>query len=57
MPRARDPFSLALANIRDRAMRGVYEPGGAIVIIEEARRLNLSTTPVRSCSSRSAGSR
>ena len=47
MPRARDPFSFALENIRDRAMRGVYEPGGAIVIIEEARRLNLSTTPVR----------
>jgi len=47
VPRARDPFSLALASIRDRAMRGVYEPGGSIVIIEEARRLNLSTTPVR----------
>ncbi|MDO9587375.1 MAG: GntR family transcriptional regulator [Brevundimonas sp.] len=47
MPRARDPFSLALESIRDRAMRGVYEPGGAVVIIEEARRLKLSTTPVR----------
>lgn len=47
VPRARDPFSLALENIRDRALRGVYSPGGSIVIIEEARRLNLSTTPVR----------
>lgn len=47
MPRARDPFRLALENIRDRAMRGVYAPGGSVVIIEEARRLGLSTTPVR----------
>lgn len=47
MPRARDPFSLALENIRDRALRGVYGPGVSVVIIEEARRLNLSTTPVR----------
>lgn len=47
MPRARDPFSLALETIRDRALRGVYGPGAPIVIIEEARRLNLSTTPVR----------
>lgn len=28
-------------------MRGLYGSGGAIVIIEEADRLNLSTTPVR----------
>ena len=28
-------------------MRGVYAPGGSVVIIEEARRLGLSTTPVR----------
>lgn len=47
MPRARDPFSLALDDIRDRVMRGVYGPGAAVVIIEESRRLNLSTTPVR----------
>lgn len=47
MPRSRDPFSLALENLRDRAMRGVYAPGGPVVIIEEARRLGLSTTPVR----------
>lgn len=47
MPKTRDPFSLALDDIRDRALRGVYGPGGSIVIIEEARRLKLSTTPVR----------
>lgn len=28
-------------------MRGVYPPGASVVIIEEARRLGLSTTPVR----------
>lgn len=47
VPRARDPFSTALASLRDRVTRGVYGSGGAIVIIEEAHRLNLSTTPVR----------
>lgn len=47
VPRARDPFSTALASLRERATRGVYGSGGAIVIIDEARRLNLSTTPVR----------
>lgn len=47
MPRARDPFSLALGDIRDRVTQGVYGPGAPVVIIDEARRLNLSTTPVR----------
>lgn len=47
MPRVRDPFSLALESLRDRVLRGVYAPGAAVVIIDEARRLSLSTTPVR----------
>lgn len=47
MARPRDPFSLALESLRDRAMEGVYPPGRSVVIIEEARRLGLSTTPVR----------
>lgn len=47
VPRARDPFSLALGDIRHRVTEGVYGPGAAVVIIDEARRLNLSTTPVR----------
>lgn len=47
MPRTRDPFRLALEDIRSRAMQGLYPPGGSVVIIEEARRLGLSTTPVR----------
>lgn len=47
MPRPRDPFSAALESLRERTMRGVYAPGVPVVIIEEARRLGLSTTPVR----------
>lgn len=47
MARPRDPFSLALESLRDRAMQGVYLPGRSVVIIEESRRLGLSTTPVR----------
>lgn len=45
--KARDPFLLALGSVRDRAELGCYAPGEPIVIIEEARRLKLSTTPVR----------
>lgn len=47
VPRPRDPFSLALEDLRDRATRGGFAPGRSVVIIEEARRLRLSTTPVR----------
>jgi DNA-binding FadR family transcriptional regulator len=47
VPRARDPFHQALESLRMRAMRGVYGSGGPVVIIDEARRLGLSTTPVR----------
>lgn len=47
MARSRDPFSLALESLRDRVTQGLYLPGRSVVIIEEARRLGLSTTPVR----------
>ena len=47
MTRRRDPFMLALDNIRERARRGGYPAGSPVVIIDEARRLGLSTTPVR----------
>lgn len=47
MARRRDPFMMALESLRARAEQGVYAPGCPVVITEEARRLNLSTTPVR----------
>lgn len=47
MSRKRDPFSLALESLRSRAEQGIYGPGSPVVIIEEARRLKLSPTPVR----------
>lgn len=45
--RRRDPFMMALESLRARAEEGVYVPGSPVVILEEARRLTLSTTPVR----------
>jgi len=47
VPRLRDPFSQALESLRDRVMRGEFAPGAPVVIVEEARRLQISTTPVR----------
>ena len=47
MTRRRDPFTMALESLRSRAEQGVYVPGSPVVIMDEARRLNLSTTPVR----------
>lgn len=47
MTRRRDPFTTALESLRARAVRGVFRPGAPVVIIDEARRLNLSTTPIR----------
>lgn len=47
MAKNRDPFFLALSRIRERAQSGHYVPGCPVVILEEARRLGLSTTPVR----------
>lgn len=47
MTRKRDPFTQALDSIRQRSEAGAYAPGAPVVIIEEARRLRLSTTPVR----------
>jgi hypothetical protein len=42
-----DPFIQALASLMGRAETGVYAPGQPVVIVDEARRLKLSTTPVR----------
>lgn len=47
MVRDRDPFSTALDDLRRRLTSGVYSGGAPVVILDEARRLKLSTTPVR----------
>lgn len=47
MTRRHDPFILALESLRSRAEEGMFAPGRPVVIIEQARRLRLSTTPVR----------
>ena len=47
MTRRRDPFTNALDSLRSRAEQGVYVPGSQVVIMDEARRLSLSATPVR----------
>lgn len=47
MNRRHDPFTLALASLRTRLEAGTFVAGGPIVILDEARRLKLSTTPVR----------
>lgn len=47
MAKSRDPFVRALEQIRARAVSGAYASSPTIVIAEEARRLGLSTTPVR----------
>lgn len=47
MAKSHDPFLLVLARIRDRVQAGAYAAGRPIVIVEEARRLRVSTTPVR----------
>lgn len=47
MARNRDPFSLALQTLRRLAYDGAFASDRPIVILDEARRLRLSTTPVR----------
>lgn len=47
MIRTRDTFAQALAALRHSARTGGFAPGRPVVIQDEARRLRLSTTPVR----------
>lgn len=47
MSRLRDPFGQALEALRQSVAAGRHAPGRPIVIADEARALNLSTTPVR----------
>ena len=47
LTRSRDPFLQALDSLRLRAEQGAFGAGQPVIIIEEARRLRLSATPVR----------
>lgn len=47
MARNRDPFSLALQTLRRLASEGAFASDRPIIILDEAQRLRLSTTPVR----------
>ncbi len=47
MTRRQDSFFSALSQLRFNAQSGNYAPGRPVVIFEEARRLGVSTTPVR----------
>lgn len=47
MTRNCDTFHQALGSLRLRVEQGVYGEGRPVVIVEEARRLHLSTTPIR----------
>ena len=47
MARNRDPFAAALRTLRERVVTGVFSPGLSIIILDEAKALGLSTTPVR----------
>ncbi len=47
MTRRPDPFFMALESLKSRAESGDFAPGAPIVILDEARRLGLSPTPVR----------
>jgi len=55
MLRERDPFGRALARLRSDLRSGAFAPGQALTIVELARALNLSPTPVREALSRLAG--
>jgi len=55
MLRERDPFGRALVRLRSDLRSGAFAPGQALTIVELARDLNLSPTPVREALSRLAG--
>lgn len=55
MPPGQEPFQTALRALREQLRQGVHRPGSALSIIELARALKLSHTPVREVLSRLAG--
>lgn len=55
MARNRDPFTQALSSLRDRILSGDLSGGAQVIVQDEARRLGLSTTPVREALARLSG--
>ncbi|MDQ1193786.1 DNA-binding GntR family transcriptional regulator [Brevundimonas vesicularis] len=55
MARNRDPFTQALASLRDRIHSGALAGGAQVIVQDEAQRLRLSTTPVREALARLSG--
>lgn len=55
MARNRDPFTQALASLRDRIHSGALAGGAPVIVQDEAQRLRLSTTPVREALARLSG--
>lgn len=55
MARNRDPFTQALASLRERLLSGALAAGAPVIVQDEAGRLQLSTTPVREALARLSG--
>ncbi|MBX9614036.1 MAG: GntR family transcriptional regulator [Caulobacteraceae bacterium] len=55
MARNRDPFTQALSSLRDRIQSGVLPGGTQVIVQDEAKRLRLSTTPLREALARLSG--
>lgn len=55
MARNRDPFTQAMSSLRERIQSGLLEAGAPVIVQDEARRLGLSTTPVREALARLSG--
>lgn len=55
MARNRDPFTQALASLRERIQSGVLAGGRPVIVQDEAERLRLSTTPIREALARLSG--
>lgn len=55
MARNRDPFTQALASLRERIHSGALAGGAPVIVQDEAARLQLSTTPIREALARLSG--
>ena len=55
MARNRDPFTQALSALRERIQTGAIPGGAPVIVVDEAERLSLSTTPVREALARLSG--